>query len=57
MIDEKKVLKVLDDWSNYWGKKTDGISLLKWATILQFKALIKSQSKIDSCIKKQEETR
>ena len=29
MIDEKKVLEVLENWSDYWGKKTDTISLLK----------------------------
>ncbi len=57
MIDEKKLLKVLDDWSDYWGKKTDGISLLKWATILRFKALIKSQPKIENYLENQEESK
>jgi hypothetical protein len=57
MIDEKKLLKVLDDWSDYWGKKTDGISLLKWATILRFKALIKSQPKTENYLENQEESK
>lgn len=57
MIDEKKLLKVLENWSDYWGKKTDGISLLKWATILRFKALIKSQPKIENYLENQEESK
>lgn len=57
MIDEKKLLKVLDDWSDYWGKKTDGISLLKWATILRFKALIERQPKIGNSLENEEESK
>lgn len=57
MIDEKKLLKVLDDWSDYWGKKTDTISLLKWATILRFKALIERQPKIGNSLENEEESK
>ncbi len=40
MIDEKELLKVLDKWSVFWGKKTDGCSRLKWTTLLKVRALV-----------------
>lgn len=57
MIDEKKVLEVLENWSDYWGKKTDTISLLKWATILRLKALIERQPKIGNSLENEEESK
>ena len=40
MIDEKELSKVLDKWSDFWEKKTDGRSRLKWTTLLRVRALV-----------------
>lgn len=40
MIDEKELLKVLNKWSDFLGKKTDGRSILKWVTLLRVRALV-----------------
>ena len=50
MIDEKYLMKVLENWSEYWGKKSDGYSRLKWIMTIRFKALIKNFTKIGEWI-------
>lgn len=47
MIDEKKLLEVLKEWSDCYRNKTDGFSMLKWTTITRLKALVEQQPKVD----------
>lgn len=50
MIDEKELSKVLDKWSDFWGKKTDGRSKLKWTTLLRVRALVNHFPKVNDWI-------
>ena len=50
MIDEKKLLEVLEKWDDYLGKKSDGFSMLKWTTIIRLKSLVTHQPKIGEWI-------
>lgn len=50
MIDEKKLLKVLDEWSEHYIKKQDGYSMFKFIMIIRFKSLVMHSPKISEWI-------
>lgn len=50
MIDEKKLLKVLDRWSEHYIKKQDGYSMLKFIMVIRFKSLVMHSPKISEWI-------
>lgn len=50
MIDEKKLLKVLNEWSEHYIKKKDAYSRIKFLMISRFKSMVSHSPKINKWI-------
>lgn len=50
MIDEKKLLKVLNEWSEHYIKKKDAYSRIKFLMVSRFKSMVSHSPKINKWI-------